>query len=98
VEFAFCTFVTYGHQLSTEDRDSVRRDFELEPDGELHSGGRKIKLQEQPLHILRILMEHQGDIVTSGELQHKLRPSDTFVDFDHGINNAIKRLREALGD
>jgi TolB-like protein len=73
-------------------------DFELDPAGELHSGGRKIKLQEQPLQILRILMERQGDIVAREELQHKLWPSDTFVDFDHGINNAIKRLREALGD
>ncbi len=73
-------------------------EFELDPSGELRSGGRKIKLQEQPLQILRILMEQPGEIVTREELRKKIWPSDTFVDFDHGINNAIKRLREVLGD
>ena len=73
-------------------------EFELDPSGELRSGGRKIKLQDQPLQILRILMEKPGDIVSRDELQKRIWPSDTFVDFDHGINNAIKRLREALGD
>jgi DNA-binding winged helix-turn-helix (wHTH) protein len=73
-------------------------EFELDHSGELHSGGRKIKLQEQPSHILRILMERPGEIVSREELRQKIWPSDTFVDFDHGINNAIKRLREALGD
>jgi DNA-binding winged helix-turn-helix (wHTH) protein len=73
-------------------------EFELDHSGELGSGGRKIKLQEQPLQILRILMERSGEIVTREELQKRIWPSDTFVDFDHGINNAIKRLREALGD
>lgn len=73
-------------------------EFELDHAGELHSGGRKIKLQQQPLQILRILIEHPGEIVSREELQKRIWPSDTFVDFDHGINNAVKRLREALGD
>ena len=73
-------------------------EFELAPSGELHSGGRKIRLQEQPLQILRILLDKPGDIVTREDLRNKIWASDTFVDFDHGINNAIKRLREALGD
>jgi TolB-like protein/Tfp pilus assembly protein PilF len=66
--------------------------------GELCRQGTRLKLQDQPLLILRILIERPGEIVTREELQHKVWPSDTFVDFDHGINNAIKRLREALGD
>ena len=73
-------------------------EFELDHTGELRSSGRKIKLQEQPLQILRILIERPGEIVSREELQKRIWPSDTFVDFDHGINNAIKRLREALGD
>ena len=67
--------------------------------GELRKDdGTKIRLQEQPLHILRILLEHPGRIIAREELRQKIWPSDTFVDFDHGINNAIKRLRETLGD
>src|SRR5436309_11002938 len=73
-------------------------EFELDNSGELRSGGRKVKLQTQPSQILRILIERPGEIVTREELRQKIWPSDTFVDFDHGINNAIKRLREALSD
>ena len=73
-------------------------EFELDNSGELRSGGHKVKLQTQPSQILRILIERPGEIVTREELRQKIWPSDTFVDFDHGINNAIKRLREALGD
>lgn len=73
--------------------------FELDHDaGELRRHGSKIRLQEQPLQILRILLEQPGRVVAREELQKRIWPSDTFVDFDHGINNAIKRLREALGD
>src|SRR5437870_8366841 len=73
--------------------------FELRKDaGELRREGTKIRLQEQPLQILRILLEEPGQVVTREELRQRIWPSDTFVDFDHGINNAIKRLREALGD
>jgi TolB-like protein/Flp pilus assembly protein TadD len=74
--------------------------FELDQHaGELRKeDGNRIRLQEQPLQILRILLEHPGTIIPREELRQKIWPSDTFVDFDHGINNAIKRLRKALGD
>jgi TolB-like protein len=74
-------------------------DFELDQDaGELRRHGSKIRLQEQPLQILQILLEQPGKVIPREELRKRIWPSDTFVDFDHGINNAIKRLREALGD
>src|SRR5262252_7189987 len=73
--------------------------FELEENaGELRKNGSKIRLQEQPLQVLQILLRHPGKVITREELRQKIWPSDTFVDFDHRINNAIKRLREALGD
>src|ERR1700757_176634 len=74
-------------------------DFELDTAaGELYRQGTKLRLQDQPLQMLQILLQRPGEVVTREELQQKIWPSDTFVDFDHGINNAIKRLREALGD
>src|SRR5438874_8830286 len=74
-------------------------DFELDQDtGELRREGVKVRLQEQPLQILQILLEQPGKVITREDLRKRVWPSDTFVDFDHGINNAIKRLREALGD
>jgi TolB-like protein len=73
--------------------------FELDQAaGELRKGGAKVRLQEQPLQVLQILLEIPGKMIAREELQRRIWPSDTFVDFDHGINNAIKRLREALGD
>src|SRR3954451_3248688 len=73
--------------------------FELDQSsGELRKDGTKIRLQEQPLQVLQILLENPGKLISREELQRRIWPSDTFVDFDHGINNAIKRLREALGD
>src|SRR5436853_4289819 len=73
--------------------------FELDADaGELRKQGTRMKLQEQPLQMLQVLLQRPGEVVTREELQQKIWLSDTFVDFDHGINNAIKRLREALGD
>jgi len=66
--------------------------------GELTKRGIRVRLQEQPFRILQTLIENPGEIVTREELQKRIWPLDTFVDFDHGINNAIKRLREALGD
>ena len=66
--------------------------------GELRKQGVRIKLQEQPLQILQILLERPGELVTRKELQRRVWPADTFVDFDHGLYNAIKKLREALGD
>jgi TolB-like protein len=73
--------------------------FELDPgSGELRRDGTRIRLQDQPLQILQILLEEPGRVISREELRERVWPSDTFVDFDHGINNAIKRLREALGD
>jgi TolB-like protein/DNA-binding winged helix-turn-helix (wHTH) protein/Tfp pilus assembly protein PilF len=73
--------------------------FELDPDsGELRKQGLKVRLQEQPFQILQILLEHPGKVVTREELQQRIWPADTFVDFDQGLYNATKKLREALGD
>ena len=66
--------------------------------GELRKHGLRVRLQEQPFQILAILLAHPGEVTTREELQKKLWPADTFVDFDGGMNNAVKRLREALGD
>ena len=66
--------------------------------GELHKGDRKVRLQEQPFRVLKLLVERPGEVVTREELQKKLWPNDTIVEFDHSINAAIKRLRNALGD
>ena len=74
-------------------------DFEVDLRcGELRRNGDKIKLQERPFQILAALIEHPGEVVTRQEIQQKLWPTDTFVDFEHGINTAVKKLREALGD
>ncbi len=67
-------------------------------EGELHKNGVKLKLQEQPFQVLCLLLEHPGELVSREELRNRLWPADTFVDFDHGLNAAIKRLRDALGD
>jgi Tol biopolymer transport system component/DNA-binding winged helix-turn-helix (wHTH) protein len=73
--------------------------FEVDvPAGELRKNGIKLRLQEQPLQVLCMLIEHSGEVVTREELRKRLWPADTFVDFDHGLNAAIKRLRDALGD
>jgi TolB-like protein/Flp pilus assembly protein TadD len=66
--------------------------------GELRKQGVKIKLQEQPFQILAMLLEQPGQVVTREELRSRLWPADTFVDFDHSLNKAINKLREALGD
>src|SRR5438270_12293060 len=66
--------------------------------GELRRNGSKVKLQEQPFQILAMLLERHGEIVTREELRARLWSADTFVDFDHGLNSAIRRLRDALGD
>src|SRR5215813_4206024 len=66
--------------------------------GELRKQGVRLKLQEQPLRILEMLLARPGQLVTRDELRIRLWPSDTFVDFDHGLNKAINKLREALGD
>src|ERR1700740_1248324 len=66
--------------------------------GELRKHGLRIRLQEQPFQVLAMLLDHPGEIVTREELQKKLWPADTFVDFDHGLNKAINKIRDALSD
>jgi DNA-binding winged helix-turn-helix (wHTH) protein/tetratricopeptide (TPR) repeat protein len=68
------------------------------PARELRKHGIRIRLPRQPFDILAILLEHAGEVVTREELRHHLWPDDTFVDFEHGVNNAVKKLRAVLGD
>jgi len=65
---------------------------------ELRAGARRVRLQEQPFEILRLMLEHPGDVVTREQLRQRLWPDGTFVDFEHSLNAAIKRLRAALED
>jgi DNA-binding winged helix-turn-helix (wHTH) protein len=66
--------------------------------GELRRNGFKLRLQEQPFQILATLLERPGKVVTREELQARLWPEDTFVDFDHSLNAAVRRLRDTLGE
>ena len=73
--------------------------FEVDPrTGELRRNGVKIKIQEQPYQVLTLLLERPGEVISREELKRRLWPADTFVDFDHSLNAAIKRLRDALRD
>src|ERR1700733_1681869 len=69
-----------------------------EKTGELRKQGRRLALQGQPLQVLLMLLNHPGQLVTRTEIQQALWPDGTFVDFDHGLNTAINKIREALGD
>src|SRR5947199_8720953 len=66
--------------------------------GELRKHGVRLRLQEQPFQLLAMLLERRGETVTREELRNRLWTAETFVDFDHGVNKAINRIREALGD
>jgi DNA-binding winged helix-turn-helix (wHTH) protein len=66
--------------------------------GELRKQGVRIKLQDQPFQVLRLLLQQAGKLVTREELRSQIWPGDTFVDFDNSLNAAINKLREALGD
>lgn len=66
--------------------------------GELQKNGRRIHLQNKPFQILVALLEQWGELVTREGLRQRLWPADTFVDFDNGLNTALSKLREALGD
>ena len=65
---------------------------------ELRKGGIRIRLQDQPFEILAMMLERPGEVVTREELSRRLWPAGTFVDFEHSLNAAVKRLRAALGD
>jgi len=95
--------LNFDHDVSVSANPSFRiirfSTFELNlQTGELRQQGRKLKLQEQPFQVLAALLERPGEVVTREELRGKLWPVDTFVDFDHSLNAAIKRLRDALGE
>ena len=73
--------------------------FELDPrSGDLRRNGLKLKLTGQPFQVLAMLLERPGEAVAREDLQKRLWPADTFVDFDHSLNTAINKIREALGD
>jgi anti-anti-sigma factor len=73
--------------------------FEVDVEtGELLKNGRKVWLQEKPFQVLVALLEHRGKLVSREALRQRLWPTDTFVDFDNGLNTAVSKLREALGD
>ncbi len=73
--------------------------FELDThSGELRRNGRKVRLPDQSFQILRLLLERPNDVVTREELRQRLWASDTTVDFDAGLNSAMRKLRDALGD
>src|SRR5271167_1100594 len=66
--------------------------------GELRKQGLRVKLQEQPFRVLTQLLERPGELVSREELRSQIWGSDTFIDFDSGLNTSINKLREALGD
>src|SRR6266566_4990320 len=65
---------------------------------ELRKNGMRLRLSGQPFQVLAVLIDRPGEVVTREELNAKLWPADTFVDFDHGLNNAVARIREVLDD
>src|SRR5437870_5845169 len=73
--------------------------FEVDlPAGRIRRNGLRVHLQDQPFRVLAMLLERPGEVVTREDLRKRLWPADTFVDFEHGLNAAVKRLRDALGD
>lgn len=88
-----------AESLSSSQRILRFGTFEVNPrSGELRKGGVRIKLHGQPFEVLAMLLERPGQVVTREELRLRLWPTDTFVNFDHGVNTAVNKLREALGD
>ena len=65
---------------------------------ELYKHGSKLKIRPQPLQLLNLLLSRPGDVLTREELRQQLWSSETFVDFEHGLNNSVKELRAILGD
>jgi Tol biopolymer transport system component/DNA-binding winged helix-turn-helix (wHTH) protein len=94
----FCRLTFYAGRNSTP---VVRRfgAFEINSQsGELRKNGIRLRLSGQPFQVLIVLLERHGEVVSREELHSALWPADTFVDFDHGLNNAVARIREALDD
>lgn len=89
----------YGTPSSPAQRVARFGPFEIDfVAGELRKQGRRVRLQEQPFQLLALLLARPGDVVTREELRNQLWPADTFVDFDHSLNTAINKVREALED
>ena len=87
--------------MPNDTRPAVLRFDAFEADlraGELRKHGMRLKLSGQPFQVLAILLQRAGEVVTREELQQALWPADTYVDFDHGLNTAINKVRAALGD
>ncbi|MGE0406862.1 MAG: transcriptional regulator [Candidatus Korobacteraceae bacterium] len=87
--------------MSTQPRPKLLRFgvFEADPaSGELRKQGRRIRLAAQPFEILLLLLERQGEVVSREEIRQRLWPEGTFVDFEHSLNAAVAKLRDALGD
>lgn len=90
-----------NYRVVPSDRTSIARFGLFEVDlvsGELRKEGTRVRLQEQPFRVLAMLLERPGEMVTREEMRSRLWPGDTFVDFDHGVNTAVNKLRESLGD
>lgn len=66
--------------------------------GELYRRGKRVRIQQQPMQVLTALLERPKEVVTREELRQRIWPADTFVDFEHSLNTAIRKLRQALGD
>lgn len=86
-------------EVSSQSHKSRFDSFEVDlRAGEIHKCGIRLKLQDQPFRVLALLLERPGEVATREELRQRLWPADTFVDFDTGLNSAIKKLRDVLGD
>jgi DNA-binding winged helix-turn-helix (wHTH) protein len=73
--------------------------FELDlKSGQLRKNGSRIRISQQPVQVLTLLLERPGEVVTREELRQRLWSPDTFADFDHGLNKSLQKLRDALGD
>src|SRR4051812_10822391 len=98
------TFETHRRRLMEVPQKSARRVirfgvFEVDLQaGELRKHGTKIRLQQQPFRILALLLEHPGEVVTREDLRQAIWPVGTFVEFDVGVDAAIHKLRNSLGD
>ena len=95
-------FASSGTGMTTRTREGTRHRFGAfvvdVRASELLKSGKKIKVQLQPMQVLAALLEQPGEIVTRDELRKRIWPEDTFVDFEHSLNTAVKKLRQALGD
>src|SRR5580704_9436526 len=94
--------IRYTRSIMTDTRPARRYRFGVfEVDsttGELRRNGLRVKLHSQPFQVLFMLLERPGEMLTREEISRELWPDGTFVDYEHGVNSAVNRLREALGD